>query len=182
MKKLALTFAIAFLALTSCTPDDNNNTSGTAGGILPTKIVSTYSGGQTSSSTFTYTGNKIVEEKILPAEDVSKRKYTYTGDNITKIEEFAGTNFDAFGGKNLTYENGKLKTTTSIPVAGYNGDLQKETYTYNVDGTVTITSSTINQTTGVEKYGSVFYILLITNYLRNYLYIKFAKFLKFTTL
>jgi hypothetical protein len=86
----------------------------------------------------------------VPAEDVSKRKYTYTGDNITKIEEFVGTTFDAFGGSILTYENGKLKTTTKIAVAGYVGDLQKETYSYNADGTVTTTSSSINQTTGVE--------------------------------
>ncbi len=150
MKKFALTFAIAFLALTSCTPDDNNNTTGTAGGTLPTKIVSTYSGGQVSTSTFTYSGNKIIEELIVPAEDVSKRKYTYTGDNITKIEEFAGSTFDAFGGKVLTYENGKVKTVTDIAVAGYNGDLTKLNYAYDADGTVTTTSSSINQTTGVE--------------------------------
>lgn len=149
-KNLFLTLSIAFLFLTSCSPDDESTTPVVSGGTLPTKIVSTYSGGQVSTSTFTYSGNKIVEELILPAEDVSKIKYTYTGDNITKIEKFAGTTFDAFGGTVLKYENGKVKTITDIAVAGYNGDLTKETYTYNPDGTVTTTFSSINQTTGVE--------------------------------
>lgn len=148
--KILTVVMIALVAITSCTPDDNNNSSGATGGTLPSKIVSTYSGGQVSTSTFTYSGNKIVEEKILPAEDISNRKYTYTGDNITKIEEFAGPTFDAFGGKVLTYENGKVKTVTDIAVAGYNGDLTKLTYAYNADGTITTTSSSINQTTGVE--------------------------------
>ncbi|WP_310559817.1 hypothetical protein [Flavobacterium sp.] len=148
--KILTVVMIALVAITSCTPDDNNNSSGATSGIVPTKIVSTYSGGQVSTSTFTYSGNKIVEEKILPAEDISKRKYTYTGVNITKIEEFAGPTFSAFGGKVLTYENGKVKTVTDIAVAGYNGDLTKLTYAYNADGTITTTSSSINQTTKVE--------------------------------
>lgn len=151
MKKLLFTLSIGFLTLTACTPDDPAIPTAAPSNILPSKIVSTYSGStQVSTSTFTYSGNKILEENILPADDVSRIKYTYTGDNITKIEKFAGTTFDAFGGQNLTYENGKVKTIIDIPVAGYNGDLRKETYTYNTDGTVTTTSSFINQTTGVE--------------------------------
>lgn len=150
MKNLFLSISLAFLSLASCSKDDDATTTNTASGVLPTKIVSTYSGGQVSTSTFTYSGNKIVEELIVPAEDISKRKYTYAGDNITKIEEFSGPAFDAFGGKILTYENGKVKTTTSIAVAGYVGDLSKETYLYNTDGTVTVTFSGINQITGVE--------------------------------
>ena len=150
MKNLFLTLSVAILCLTSCSPDDPATTPAASGGILPTKIVSTYSGGQVSTSTFSYSGNKIVEELIVPSTDISKVKYTYTGDNITKIEEFAGSTFTAFGGKILTYENGKVKTIVDIPVAGFNGDLRKETYTYNADGTITTTSSEINQTTGVE--------------------------------
>lgn len=150
MKTKILALAgISLLAITSCTPDDPETTL-TAGGPIPKKIVSTYSGGQVSTSTFSYSGNKILEENILPAEDVSRRKYTYTGEVITKIEEFAGKSYDAFGGTNLTYENGKVKTITSIAVAGYNGDLIKQTYTYNTDGTVTVASSYINQATKVE--------------------------------
>jgi hypothetical protein len=150
MKNLFLYIAIVFLSLISCSKDDDSTITSTSSGILPTKIVSTYSGGQVSTATFTYSGNKIVEELIVPAEDISKRKYTYTGDNITKIEEFAGLAFDAFGGLIFTYENGKVKTTTSIAVAGYVGDLNKEVYAYNTDGTVTVTFSDINQITGIE--------------------------------
>lgn len=149
MKNLFLSISIALLSFTSCSKSDDA-TNSSSSGVLPSKIVSTYSGGQVSTSTFTYSGNKIVEELIVPAEDVSKRKYTYTGDTITKIEEFVGTAFDAFGGEILTYENGKVKTVTDIAVAGYVGDLNKETYTYNADGTVTLTSSSINQVSGVE--------------------------------
>ena len=151
MKNLILTLFIASLALTSCTPDDPATPPAVMGGVVPTKIVSSYSGGQVSTSTFTYSGNKILEENIMPATDVSRIKYTYTGDLITKIQYYAGPAYDAFGGDILTYENGKVKTTTDIPVAGYNGDLSKETFVYNTDGTVTSTSSSINQTTGVES-------------------------------
>ena len=149
MKNLILTVFFASLALTSCSPD-NSATTASASGLLPTKIVSTYSGGQVSTATFTYSGNKIVEQIITPSTDISKIKYTYTGDYITKIEQFAGSTFDAFGGTIFTYENGKVKTTTDIPVAGYSGNLRKETYAYNTDGTVTTTSSDINQATGAE--------------------------------
>lgn len=152
-KKISFSAAIIVASIfTACTPSDQTEpvTPVAQGGVLPSKIVSTYSGGQVSTSTFTYSGNKIVEELIVPAYDISKRKYTYTGDNITKIEEFAGTTFDAAGGTILTYENGKVKTTTEIAQAGFNGDLRKETFAYNADGTVTRTSSGINQTTNVE--------------------------------
>lgn len=149
MKNLILSLFVASLALTSCSPDDPATTPATSG-VLPSKIVSTYSGGQVSTSTFTYYGNKIVEENILPATDISRTKYTYTGDNITKIEFFAGPSFDAFGGEVLTYENGKVKTITDIPVAGYSGDLQRDVYTYNADGTVTVTNNFVKQSTGVE--------------------------------
>ncbi len=149
MKNLFLSLAFASVLLTSCTSDDAATPS--AGGPLPTKIVTTYSGSTTvATSTFTYSGNKILEENISPQFDISKIKYTYTGNNITKIERFAGSSFDAYGGENMTYENGKIKTSTTIAVAGYNGDLRKESFVYNADGTVTTTSSFINQTTGVE--------------------------------
>jgi hypothetical protein len=164
MKTKILSLAmIAILAISSCTSDDNNNTSGTSSGTLPTKIVTIWSGGQISTSTFTYSGNKIVEELIVPAEDVSKRKYTYTGDNITKIEEFTGTTFDAFGGSILTYENGKVKTTTTIAVAGYSGPKMKTTNTYNSDGTVSVKTSSIDQITNVETPNSGSYKLTFAN-------------------
>ena len=164
MKKLLVTFSIIFLTVSSCSTDNSNTAAaGTAGGTLPTKIVTTYSGGQVSTSTFTYSGNKIVEEKILPAEDVSKRKYTYTGDNITKIEEFVGATFSAWGGSILTYENGKVKTTTTIAVAGYSGPKTKTTNTYNTDGTVSVKMSSIDQVTNVESPNSGSYKLTFAN-------------------
>ena len=163
MKKLLLTVAIILVTFTSCTPKDDNTTSATYSGTLPTKIVTTWSGGQVSTSTFTYSGNKIVEEEILPAEDISKRKYTYTGENITKIEEFTGTTFDAFGGSILTYENGKVKTTTTIAVAGYSGPKTKTTNNYNTDGTVSVKTSSIDQITNIETPNSGSYKLTFAN-------------------
>jgi hypothetical protein len=150
-KKLGLIATIAIATIfSSCTPTDDNPQSAQSS-ILPKKIVSTFSGGQVRTSTFTYAGNKIVEELIVPSSDISKKKYTYTGDNITKIEYFATSTFSAAGGFNFTYENGKLKTSITIAEAGYSGDSLKEIYTYNADGTVTSTSSFVNQTTGAES-------------------------------
>ncbi len=158
-----VTLCIAIATFSSCTPDDPA-TPPVLGTVLPSKIVSTYSGGsQGSTSTFAYVGNRIVEELIVPSFDVSKIKYTYTGENITKIEEFVGATFDPYGGKNLTYQNGKVKTITDIPVAGYNGDLGKLVYEYNADGTVTTTSYVINQTTGIETANGRQYRFTFTN-------------------
>lgn len=151
MKNLILTLFIASLSLTSCTPNDPATPSSAMSGVVPTKIVSTYSSGEVFTSVFTYSGNKILEENIVGSTELSRRKYTYTGDLITKIQYFMGSAYSAWGGEILTYENGKVKTTIEIPYPGNNGELRKETYVYNTDGTVTSTSSSINQTTGVES-------------------------------
>ena len=150
MKNLFLSLSIVAVMLTSCSKsDDSPNPS--AGGPMPSKIVTTFSSSTfVVTSNFTYSGNKIVEENTLPAADISKRKYTYTGDNITKVEFFAGPTFTPYGGFNFTYDSGKLKTTTEIAQTGLTGDLRKETLVYNADGTVTWTSSGINQITGAE--------------------------------
>lgn len=149
MKNLILSLSIVALTLTSCSKSDDAPAP-MAGGPMPSKIVSTYTGGQVSTSTFTYSGNKILEENIVPTSDFSRIKYTYTGDNITKMDLFTGPTFSPAGGTTFTYENGKLKTSIELTQPGFSGPLRKNEYTYNSDGTiVTETGFFINQSTGV---------------------------------
>ena len=153
MKKLILMFSVAMLTLTSCSSDDNVGGTSTASSVKPTKIVTTYTGfTQVSTSTFTYNGNKIVEELIVPSTDVSKIKYTYTGDDITKIEEFSGPAFDLYNTTTYTYENGKVKTEVEQGTAAF--PYNKINYVHNADGTITTTSINVDQTSGVETPNS----------------------------
>lgn len=150
MKNLFLSFALASVLLLSCTSDDAATPQ--VGGPVPTKIVTT-TNNYVQTTTFTYSGNKILEENT-PDSDTKKKKYTYTGNDITKIEVFGVGQTAAlvlYSGQNITYENGKIKTITEIAVAGNTADLQRDTFVYNADGTVTVTSSTVNQTTGVQS-------------------------------
>ncbi|UOE39768.1 hypothetical protein MTP09_07485 [Chryseobacterium suipulveris] len=130
--KIATATVIA-ASLVSCNrsedPAPNNPPSS---GVLPKKMVSTYSNYPNNPRTVTYTydGNKISEINIFPQEDVSKIKYTYTGDNITKIEKFTGSNFSSYYISNLEYQNDKLVKVSSP--SGYN----ETTFVHNPDGTV----------------------------------------------
>jgi hypothetical protein len=112
MKKLLCLFGASALVLTSCSSDDNSNSSEDTS-VLPKTISYTYPDfpGDNSKSTITYSGNKIVSS----VEEDSKTVFTYDGNVITKQEQF---DVDAKGKETkdtevlYTYENGKLKTRT----------------------------------------------------------------------
>lgn len=150
------------LTLTYCSSDNNGSSPSSSSSVKPTKIVTTYSGStQVSTSTFTYNGNKIVEQLIVPSDNVSKFKYTYTGENITKIEAFSGTTFDLNNTTTFTYENNKIKTKIKQGIAPY--PYIKTIYVHNTDETITTTSINIDQTTGIETPNAGSYKSYFTN-------------------
>lgn len=147
MKKLlCLLSAIAFV-FASCSKDDDNP-SDPASLILVKKIIDIDIDGSSSSRDYEYNGNKIVSM----TEDGLLSKYTYTGDYITKIEEF-----DAKGKVDLTteysYTNGKLVSSVGKNTGSENYD--KTTYIHNVNGTITYSNFRGNSKTGDEQADGV---------------------------
>ncbi len=148
MKKQLCLFVVAALTLASCS-SDSENASDT---ILPTIVSYKYSDspGDNDLSTITYNGNKIVTAGYT-AND--KEVYTYTGDVITKIEDFAEEgNISSIN--ELTYESGKLKTDVLTEIASDRTYISKRVYTYNTNGTISFVNYAVDPTTKVETKSS----------------------------
>lgn len=120
------TILLSGVLLTSCNRSEEEQVSTPANtGILPKKTTNTRAGSSTMVEvTYTYDGTKLKEINISPQFDVSKVKFTYTGDNITKIESFIGTAFNPYSNVDLVYSGDKLIKAGTTE------------YTYNSDGTV----------------------------------------------
>ncbi|RCU44997.1 hypothetical protein EIZ47_01935 [Chryseobacterium lacus] len=156
-------FVIASVtSVISCTNDNDPLPIVPTGGLVPKTIERSYSQGwPTSTVTYTYDGNKIKEININPQVDVSKGKFTYTGDNITKLEVFSGPNFTPYTVSTFEYANDKLSKVTSI----YNSNTTVRNYTYNTDGTVTeVTTGAYNSN---KKYTLSSGNIAKTEYLDN---------------
>lgn len=153
MNKLILLFCLAFITLTSCSSDENFSNVDPTSTIKPTKIVTTSVSSDTfvSTSTYTYIGNKIVEELIDSKFEYSKIKYTYSGDDIVKIEKFMmedGVTFFLYRTTTYSYIAGKIKFET-IKLEN-ESKYYKLIFIHNDDGTITTTASEINSATGIE--------------------------------
>ena len=145
MKKLLYLFTAILLVFTSCSKDDNDSSDSTLS-ILPKKIITINSNGDSSTENIIYNGNKIVsitgENYII--------KYSYIGDFITKIEKF-----DKNGALDFTtqysYTNGKLTGSTAKETGA--ASYSKVKFVHNEDGTVSYEDFRINSTTNAEDDG-----------------------------
>lgn len=131
--------------MSSCSSDDSSTEGSDA--LLPTKIVETTvvdgeSG--TLDYTFTYDGNKL---KQVSLSDASKYVYTYTGDVITKVEEFKSGVLESTAV--YAYEGGKLASKITT-YAFSSTPPQKLTFVYNANGTVNANQSEIIDNVEVE--------------------------------
>jgi YD repeat-containing protein len=149
MKKLLYLFCASLLVMTSCSSDDNNSSDSASSIVVKKRVV--VSGNETYTDTYTYSGTKIAS---MVGADGSKTNYTYTGDVITKIEEFDDKGvIDTT--TEYTYANGKLASSLEKDSSeDYN---YKTVYTYNTDGTVSFADFMMNKTTGalVDDGGTV---------------------------
>lgn len=129
--------------LTSCSSDDSSSDSNTETVLKPTKIV--YMRPDNSViyvSDFKYDGNKIVS---TTDDDGYVMKYTYTGDVITKVEEFELITILKTT-REFTYLNGKMVTETQKePNDNRYFEIK---YTYNPDGTISYNGKQINSAPG----------------------------------
>ncbi len=155
MKKLFVLFvSFTALSLNSCSKKDASIANPIETVFLPKKIINIESSGSNTTSdttTITYNGNKIA---TYTNSDDDKLIFTYTGDLITKVDEYSGatlTNQSIYN-----YVNNKLitettirnyvNTTTGVTTVSKN----KAVYTYNTDGTIIIENYIVDNTTGVE--------------------------------
>jgi hypothetical protein len=150
MKKLLYLFTASLLVFTSCSKDDNDS-SNSASSILPKKVTTLYRDGDSEIGNIAYNGNKIVSRT---EKDGSLTKYTYTGDLITREEEF-----DEHGKLNNTneyaYVNGKLSTSVEKSADANAVYYYKTKYTHNTDGTISYDNYRGKILTGVEEeYGA----------------------------
>lgn len=151
MKKLLPFFGALALILTACSSDDSNDASAS---IKPSRI--TYLDGDSETNYFVdykYDGNKIVSEI---EDDGYTTKYTYTGDVITKKEEFESDKQLVYTTE-YTYTNGKvssqiMKNNVAAAKNSITSDYyDKVKYTYNVDNTVSYEGFYVNASTGTEE-------------------------------
>lgn len=138
MKKLLTLVSALALVFTSCSNDDDDTSSNTSSPVLVTKMVLTSPDEDVDSYwnntiNFTYNGAKLVQ---YVDEDGYKATFHYTNDLITKIEYYDGSTLE--GQDLFTYNaNGKLVEYRDLEILG---DYEhKYSYTYNTDGTVTVT-------------------------------------------
>lgn len=136
MKKILCLLSAVLLGFTSCSKDDDNESSDPVSSTLVKKRNYIDKDG-VSSDNILYDGNKI---SSINYADGSILKYTYTGDFITKIEDIDKGGKESFI-TNYIYNNGKLDAFIE---KNY-----KTKFTYNVDGTVSYEQ--FNITTDVEK-------------------------------
>lgn len=143
MKKLLCLFGALALILTSCSSDENATDA-----VLPKTVSYKYSDspGDNDFSTITYDGNKILTASYTASD---KEVYTYTGDVITKIEDFAQEG--NISSKNeITYEGGKVKIDVLTEIAPNVTYISKRVYTYNTNGTISFVNYSVNPITKEE--------------------------------
>ena len=144
MKKLLYLFSASLLVLSSCSSDDDT----TATVLL--KKASYVSTGESFTTDFTYSGNKLVSWVDSFGD---KKTFTYTGDLITKIvdtDDKGNVDYTT----EFTYTNGKLTSEISLET----GDdyKYKTKYVHNTDGTISFEEFRVAVATGKEeKYGDI---------------------------
>lgn len=142
MKKIFCLTVIILAVLTSCSSDSNEENLKEP---VLIKEIEVSINGKNLTQKFFYDENRI---KTMIFPDGFQQHYTYTGDVITKIEEF-----DVQGNlseiRKYTYDNGKIFSVLKIvyqSIAPYYDSLTK--YVHNADGTVTYQKYKLHFITG----------------------------------
>ncbi|PXY43220.1 hypothetical protein [Flavobacterium hydrophilum] len=133
MKKILCLFGALTFALTSCSSDDDSS-SDSSDLVLLKKTISTDSDGEKVTTTYKYNGDKIVS--ITDDQGEFNRYFTYTGDLITKIEyKLPNGTVDQINTYQYDSSNRLISFVRVEPLDEWGN---KEVYTYNTDGTVSI--------------------------------------------
>lgn len=130
MKKVILGFSALLLILSSCSPSSDSSSSSST--LKLHQQIITGSGADDNTETYTYNGDKLV--RIDNSVDGSYTKVYYTGDLVTKFEDYDNTDF-LFGKSIYTY-NAENKLASYISSDFDQDTAEKEVFTYNTNGTI----------------------------------------------
>lgn len=145
MKKLLLVFSALALVLSSCSKSDSapvaqEDPAVLATNVLLKKIITSQGTTVVNTATNVYNGNKLVE---IVGTNGDKAIYTYTGDLITKIEEYTGTTLNNI--ETLTYDTSqKLASYVKIDYDTFSGTPSGYRVVYTYDGSGNIIYSAFN--------------------------------------
>jgi hypothetical protein len=142
MKKKLLCLFSVLLVFSSCSSDvtreDDDTTvvtNPTEGQIFLKKTVEKKANGTTETTIYTYDGNKIVSQVYNNTKEGIY--YTYSGDLITKMEfKLADGSIEQIN--TYKYDGNKKLTEFLRTQPGQEDWDTKDTYVYNVDGTVSV--------------------------------------------
>lgn len=159
MKKLLFLVSVSILFFTSCIPNPEEDPDPfiPPANLMLKKTVDTYDDGEIITTNFTYLGNKIVS--VVDDSGEANLYFTYTDDLITRIEI---RDVDGVVEQFNTFEYDDTKRLVTFKRIEPLDDLgYKETYVYNADGTVSVTSfsgDTLTQTDTDGTTGTVTFV------------------------
>lgn len=130
MKKILLLAAGLAMFMTSCSSDDSSKSASTP--VLLTKLIETFEDNSTLTTEYEYSGTKL----IRMTDDEGRFEFTYTNDLITQVKYYESNTLL----QTETYQyDASGRVTTYIIVDNIDTDWgNRETYTYNSNGTVLI--------------------------------------------
>ncbi len=152
MKKLLYLFSAIALTLTSCSSEDDSNNSSSS--VLLTKIIETFEDNSTITTEFEYSGNKLVRM----SDDDGYFDFTYTNDLITEVKY---SESDILLQTETYQYDTSGRVTTFILVDNIDTDWgNKETYTYNADGSVSVNyySGDAFSQTNLDRTGTITFL------------------------
>lgn len=134
MKKILCLFsAFTLVLISSCSSDDSSSESNDDL-VLLKKTITTDSDGNKVTTNYKFNGNKIVS--TIDDSGELELYYTYTGDLITKLEyKFPDGSLDQI---NLFTYNSEGKLATAVRIDPEMEWGNKEVFTYNEDGSVSV--------------------------------------------
>lgn len=135
MKKI-ITLTLSLILLSCATNEDQDNTN--SGVVLLREMITNSQGTQTTLY-FNYTGNKIVNV----TSNAYEWKYYYTGDLITKIENYDNNVLSSTTHYNYNSQNNLISFINLLN----NNQGNRTTLTYNSNGTITYNNYTGDLTT-----------------------------------
>lgn len=131
MKKIICVLSLLFLA--ACSSDDSSEQQT---GVLIKKIIETFEGSGSQTTTYAYNGNKVLY--ALTNNDDRKIVYTYSGNVITNISFQNLTGYE-FSHTTFSYDSSQRLKHVEVLNTGLDNENYAD-YTYNADGTVTVVS------------------------------------------
>lgn len=139
-----LFLGIQFATVASNTPDNTT---------LLKKLQSKVMGNQADYS-FIYNGKKVTKITFTTFDGTSRKgyfKFTYSGNLITKIQEFTNTNKNTFTSE-FTYTNGKLSSVVKQEIG--KNKAEKINYIYNSENSITAKRSIGNSSQQLQVVGN----------------------------